>query len=220
MSMSPDAMSWLMEGSRDLHMLRRERTAANQARRGRGGFIRDKVAAARSAGIHPLYALGAQASPRSSIVGTDKGGGGFATGPSKSEQVQAAKESESRIKANEAAAARDNALAAKAASDAAIAKQKANSTQDTILTTPSGDPVHVTQPDLTDEAQRHYGELGELVYGTEAFVRDHTKAAKKKYKELKKVRKHRPAKLTKKARQRLKFLRMKEFLNYPIPYGQ
>lgn len=97
--------------------------------------IQWRVEDAKKAGIHPLYALGANIS--SPTVTTGSTGSDLARSVIESDMRkdrkaggQAIRESNARIKSHEASAARDFALAAKAESDVARAGQNMNTGQD------------------------------------------------------------------------------------------
>lgn len=193
------ASDWLMEGSRDLHMLRRERTAANQARRGRGGFITEKVMEARSAGVHPLYALGAAtSSPSSTIGGTAKDGAAYMHRVDKDIKELNKQEIQSRIKLNQSEAERNLA-----ASQVAREAQNANSEQDKFWLSPGGEIVRVKNPGSVQKGQEYFGEPGENITGVEQFVRSMNRQVKERYKQRMDLKRSNRARMSPENRARL-----------------
>ncbi len=132
--------------------------------------IQWKVADAKAAGIHPLYALGAQVgSPTiSSETGSNVGNAIQAAAQSFPQNAPGFKSNPliaAQINAQNASAARDFALAARTMSDVKRAQQASNA-QPTLQniagdTTMAIDPGAIT----AEKAEERYGEIGEFIGG-------------------------------------------------------
>lgn len=157
--------------------------------------IQRRVADAKAAGIHPLYALGAPASSASFSFTPDESisraaeAAGRAVDRYRQRDAErlAAAESEARTNALNAQAARDNAAAMAAASQAARAKQTVGVKQDMapVMIGPGGQkhqpiPGRTPAQDWSDTYGDLVGELNGLLQWLEASKKQHFDPVAKK----------------------------------------
>lgn len=175
-----DQLSWI----RNRKVFKRDRDV-NFARE--DSAIQRRIADARSAGVHPLFALGGsvQSSPAffmggGSTAAQSPGGGGGGGIPDAMEveaHKAAMRESAARAAVYEKQAEREDfALSAERASALARAKQASNSQQDVLLL-PPGPPVsqqnfNVGPSANAQRVQDEYGDVVEWIYGAARLLMD------------------------------------------------